>query len=191
VFGLWLAHGSTLRPMPNEQWVMTGSLPLGRFARIRTTPGEDPVQAVASTALWPLVGLVTPELTEDQRLVWSGHVWAFIQERAALYETWPQVMWSLDSTPMPARVFRWAGAWTGFATTSQVAIIVVACAVNAEGLALEQVRNGHGYHFDISAPFDWPSFIEVSQAAAFQEDDGSWARGWPHHLDHQELLGGS
>jgi hypothetical protein len=154
------------------------------------TPGENPVQEVASTALWPLVGLCTPKLTEVQRLVWTGRVWAFIQQRAALYETWPQVTWSLESTPVPARVFHWSGAWAGFATTSEVAIVVVAYSVDAEGLALEQVRNGHGYHFDINAPFDWPGFIQTSQAAAFQGDDGSWERRWPRHVDHQDLLGG-
>jgi len=188
VFALWLGHGSTRRPRPNEAWVLTGSIPLRRFGRIRTTLGQDPVQAVASTALWPLVGLVTPVLSDDQRRVWSGHVLTFIEKRAALYETWPQVKWSVDGTPLRARVFQWAGAWAGFAATPEAAIIVVAYVVNAEGLALAQIRNGDDYHFEINAPFNWPGFLEVSQARAFQGSDGSTEQPWPHHVDHQELL---
>lgn len=188
VFALWLGHGSGRCPKPNDPWVLTGSIPVGRFGRIRTAPGDSLVQAVASAALWALVGRVMPELTDDQRRVWNQHVWKFIKERAALYETWPQSKWSVDGTAVPARVFNWAGAWTGFAETPEVAIVVVASAVDPDGLALTQIDKGDEYHFKIDAPFDWPSFLEVSQSAAFQEPDGSTERPWPHHLDHEELL---
>jgi hypothetical protein len=188
VFVLWLGHGSGRRPRPDDPWVLTGSIPIGRFGRIRTTPGDNPVQAIASTALWHLVGRVMPELNDDLHRVWNQHVVIFIEERATLYESWSRSTWSVDGTPTPARVFHWAGAWTGFVETPEVAVIVVASAVNPEGLALTQILNGDEYHFEIDAPFDWPSFLEVSQLAAFQEPAGSTAPPWPHHVDHQELL---
>jgi hypothetical protein len=113
---------------------------------------------------------------------------AFIEERASQYDTWLEVTWSLDGTSVPARVFHWAGAWSGLALTPEVAVIVVANSVKPEGLALAQVRAGDDYHFDVNAPFEWPGFIEVSQEEVFQGSDDFWDRRWPYHVDHQELL---
>ena len=189
VFAIWLGHGSSRRPIPHEPWVLVGSIPLQPFGRLRTAPGEDPVEVVASTPLWPLTSVTTPELSEDQRSLWSEHVWKFIQERAAQYETWAPCTWTLDDTPIAARVIRWAGAWAGFSQTPEVAIVIAASAVSPDGLGLRRIRDGHDYHFDLDAPFEWPSFLLTSQSAAFGQTDDFPERPWPWHVDHQELLG--
>jgi hypothetical protein len=113
---------------------------------------------------------------------------AYTRDRADEHETWTPVTWRLAGRPMPARVWHFAGAWTGFTSAlSEECLVVVGFAIDPADVDLVDVGIGDDYGLDLRAPLDrrhaagqqreWPESILPKPNR----------HGW--HADQRRLLG--
>ena len=69
--------------------------------------------------------------------------------------SWMEVVWLVDDEPVRARVWRFAGAWTGLTTDlPDVFVVAVGVGVNPEGLRIRQIKDGAEYGFDLARPLN-------------------------------------
>ena len=186
-WGVWLAHGYSTSQEPPEPWVRVATLPADRHARLMKMPDERRDQAVAFAALFFLVNVTMPELTTEQRKLYTPNALAMVQRDARQINAWPDVEIKVDDQEIHAQSYSWADTQVVIIMdVDEVALIVISAGVPLEELALEKLSSGSEYHFDLDASIDYPGTLEASTTAALG-DNPSWTKR-PIHPDQQQLL---
>jgi hypothetical protein len=133
----------------------------------------------------PLLNLTVPKLSTKEHSAYMSAIGAFMDPRWARWQDWRTVVWTLDERPVEARVFAWAGAWTGFVVTRSELVTAVGVEVPPERLSLSTWADTGNYQFDVTQPIVVPDTLRAALASA---PGTRGRRAWPAHPDHRELL---
>jgi hypothetical protein len=93
------------------------------------------------------------EFDTDERSRYNRAVPAFAQDQGNGWESWESAQWSLDGHAIPARIWRFAHAWTGL-TLGISGHYVGVTAFNVEDTRVDLIEaSGPDYDFDFTVPF--------------------------------------
>lgn len=148
-WALWLGQ----RLADTERGLRIGSMPRLRYERAMCPGGGDPLAEVAFGAAFGLVNLTLPDSSVPRPDGLIESLLAHAEQHARRYEKWKRVTWRVDGMSVRARIWEFAGGWTGFTgdlDDSYVAVIGIGVA--AEGLSLARVTDPKAYGVDFSAP---------------------------------------
>lgn len=148
-WALWLGQ----RLADTERGLRIGSMPRSRYERAMCPGGGDPLAEVAFGAAFGLVNLTLPDSSVPRPDGLIESLLAHAEQHARRYEKWKRVTWRVDGMSVRARIWEFAGGWTGFTgdlDDSYVAVIGIGVA--AEGLSLARVTDPKAYGVDFSAP---------------------------------------
>jgi hypothetical protein len=119
----------------------------------RMAGGLPGATAFACSLLVALIDMARPELDGSEHDQYNRSIWAFAQEQAKTTESWEQTQWGWDGHTVPARIRRFAHAWTGF-TLGVPGHYVGVTAFNLVDPRIDLIRvNGADYGFDFTVPF--------------------------------------
>jgi hypothetical protein len=184
--GLVLAHGDTHQPTPGHAWASVSSLHRPHLARY-DRKGRDS-HAAAQRAVMSVLDATEPKLSNRERTAYRRNmVELLFNSEATRYLDWPRTTWIIDDQEVEAHTFSWADAWSGFAISGDVAIVITAGDLPPDNLRLETQTDGLAYHFDLRQPLAFPDSIIRSQELAAIRDDEQRSV-WPRHRDHETLL---
>lgn len=147
---LWLGHQT-----PDQR----AGIRIGSLARPKAPPltdDDEPVVAAAGSGAGSLVDLTIPlgplpSRTRGLVGLLSDHARA----RARAHASWPEVAWVVNGEPVRARVWHFAGAWTGLTTDlPDVFVVAVGVGVHPDGLRVRRIKDGAEYGFDLARPLD-------------------------------------
>ncbi|MBB3050220.1 hypothetical protein FHS23_001215 [Prauserella isguenensis] len=148
-WALWLGQ----RLADTERGLRIGSMPRLRYERAMCPSGGDPLAEVAFGAAFGLVNLTLPDSSVPRPDGLIESLLAHAEQHARRYEKWKRVTWRVDGMSVRARIWEFAGGWTGFTgdlDDSYVAVIGIGVA--AEGLSLARVTDPKAYGVDFSVP---------------------------------------
>jgi hypothetical protein len=187
-FGVWLWHGDARGPAVGVPWLRVGSLPRERHARLMTSRGGDPVREVAFAAMFALINATMPRESE-QPDGYGVKAVDFASRQSDTYAQWSDVTWRVDGHEVPARLFGWAGAWTGFTTAAaDVDLVAVGHGLNGRGLSLVELSDTSAYHFDYRSPIVLPDDAKRGEETTCIGESGDTTdHGWPLHPDHDAV----
>lgn len=186
--GVWLWHGNPRGSTFGVPWLRVGSLPRQRHAHLMTPQGGDPVREVAFAAMSALINATTPK-ESDQPDGYQVKVVDFASRQADTYAQWSDVIWRVDGHEVPARLFDWAGAWTGFTTAAgEVDLVAVGHRLDGRGLSLVKLTDTPADHFDHQSPIVLPDDAERGVKANGIAESGDTVKyDWPLQLDHHDV----
>ncbi|GAA1199916.1 hypothetical protein GCM10009675_14850 [Prauserella alba] len=148
-WALWLGQ----RLSDTERGLRIGSMPRLRYERAMCPGGGDPLAEVAFGAAFGLVNLTLPDSSVPRPDGLIESLLSHAEQHARRYEKWKRVTWRVDGMSVRARIWEFAGGWTGFTgdlDDSYVAAIGIGVA--ADGLSLARVSDPKAYGVDFSAP---------------------------------------
>lgn len=148
-WALWLGQ----RLADTERGLRVGSMPRLRYERAMCPGGGDPLAEVAFGAAFGLVNLTLPDSSVPRPHGLIESLLAHAEQHARRYEKWEHVTWWVDGMSVRARIWEFAGGWTGFTgdlDDSYVAVIGIGVA--PDGLSLARVTDPKSYGVDFSAP---------------------------------------
>lgn len=148
-WALWLGQ----RLADTERGLRIGSMPRLRYERAMCPGGGDPLAEVAFGAAFGLVNLTLPDSSVPRPDGLIESLLAHAEQHARRYEKWKRITWRVDGMSVRARIWEFAGGWTGFTDDlddSYVAVIGIGVA--ADGLSLARVTEPESYGVDFSAP---------------------------------------
>ncbi|WP_308292213.1 hypothetical protein [Prauserella halophila] len=159
-WALWLGQ----RLADTECGLRIGSLPRLRYERAMCPGGGDPHAEVAFSAAFGLVNLTLPDSSVPRPDGLIESLLAHAEQHARRYEKWKRVTWRVDGMSVRARIWEFAGGWTGFTgdlDDSYVAVIGIGVA--PEELSLARVTDPTSYGVDFSVPI---SFADLGRHRA-------------------------
>jgi hypothetical protein len=138
--------------------------------------------------MFALINATMPRESE-QPDGYQGKVVDFASRQADTYAQWSDVTWRVDGHEVPARLFEWAGAWTGFTTAApDVDLAVVGHGLDGRGLSLVELTDTSAYHFDHRSAIVLPDDAERGEeATCISDSDDTTEHGWPLHPDHNDV----
>ncbi|MCR3720826.1 MULTISPECIES: hypothetical protein [Prauserella salsuginis group] len=148
-WALWLGQ----RLADTERGLRVGSMPRLRYERAMCPGGGDPLAEVAFGAAFGLVNLTLPDSSVPRPDGLIESLLAHAEQHARRYEKWKRVTWRVDGMSVRARIWEFAGGWTGFTgdlDDSYVAAIGIGVA--ADELSLGRVTDPKAYGVDFSVP---------------------------------------
>ncbi|WP_167166052.1 hypothetical protein [Saccharomonospora amisosensis] len=161
-WALWLGH----RDEEGESGVRVGTLPRKRYEQTMCPGGGDPVAEVAHSGALGLVNLTLPDTSVPRP---DGLIVALVEHaerQAKRYREWPLVWWDIDGAWVRARVWHFAGAWTGFTEAlADTYVVAIGVGVESRGLSLARVTDLTAYGTDLRAPL---SLIELGRHKSTQ-----------------------
>jgi hypothetical protein len=164
--------------------VLVKTAPRERWDRLMA--GEEPRAAdFASDLVRVLLDMARPEFEESERDRYNRSIWPFSRAQGGQWQSWEPAQWTVDGNPFPARLWRFAHAWTGLTLGAPEHYVgVTAFDVDGTGVDLI-VASGAEYGFDFSVPFS----IHGLQAQVPERPDTSDIfRSKSRHLDHDRVL---
>ncbi|MFC4003916.1 hypothetical protein ACFS2C_09130 [Prauserella oleivorans] len=148
-WALWLGH----RVEDTDHGVRVGSMPRSRYEQTMCPGGGDPLAEVAFGGAFGLVNLTLPDSTVPRP---DGLIRVLVEhaeQQARRYEQWPRALWRVDGMSVRARIWRFAGAWTGFtADLDDTYLAVIGIGVEPEGLSLSRIDDPSPYGTDFQEP---------------------------------------
>lgn len=156
-WALWLGH----RDQEGDSGVRVGTLPRKRYEETMCPGRGDPLAVVALSGALGLVNLTLPDSSVPRP---DGLIEALVEHaegQAKRHRQWPAVWWDIDGAWVRARVWHFAGAWTGFTEAlPDVYLVVIGVGVESRGLSLARVTELTGYGTDLRAPL---SLVELGR----------------------------
>ena len=143
---------------------------------------------VAGHACTALVNITIPEHSEplpDGFLRALHHVAA---EQGGQCANWPLIRWRVDGTPVPARVWRFAGGWAVVSDALEsVYLAAVGMGTEPDALSLAVLPDGEAHHCDLDQP------LHLDTLSAGLTRDGGYERRYlrrtEFHPDQLQLMG--
>ncbi|GAA3000760.1 hypothetical protein [Actinokineospora diospyrosa] len=170
-YGVWLAH------LTDAGGLRVGSFDTGVLGRI----GPDAATAAARHGAHALVDITLP--TEDLSVASASAEHA---TRAAQdHGNWRAAEWVVDGGRVEARVWKFAGGWTGFAVLGDVTVVLVGVGVGVDP-GLSKLNDTRAYGFDHTVPID---------RAHHRGEQRQWVESLlprpnrARHADHTALVG--
>ncbi|OLT48024.1 hypothetical protein BJF85_13705 [Saccharomonospora sp. CUA-673] len=148
-WALWLGQ----RIADSERGLRIGSMPRHRYEQSMCPGGGDPLAEVAFGGAFGLVNLTLPDrdVVRPDGLIET--LLAHAEQNARRYETWRRATWRVDGMSVRARVWEFAGGWTGFTGDLDDSYVsVIGIGVSPEGLSLARVDRPAAYGVDFSQP---------------------------------------
>ena len=185
IYEVFLGHGDRPLPSRGHPWLQVVTRSACFYP---TTRSIDHTQELAWDSLLDLLNAVTPDLDDPLWTHYKQNAMRYIDQRVDRYRRWARTTWSVDGTPIEARYARFAGAWSGFASTqSDVELRVVGCGLSPQHLGFQRLASGEQYHFDLAAPIPYPDSLERAAREALGEHQ--WDRpSRALHSDQRRLL---
>lgn len=148
VWSVTLAHHSE-----DSALVLVRTSPKERWDRL-IAGGQQPGAAeFAADLVRVVIDAARAEFDTDERSRYNRAVPAFAQDQGNGWESWESAQWSLDGHAIPARIWRFAHAWTGL-TLGVSARYVGVTAFNVEDTEVDLTEvYGSDYGFDFTVPF--------------------------------------
>lgn len=147
-WALWLGH----REYDSDNGVRVGSLPKRRYEETMCPNGGDPLAKVAFSAAFGLVNLTLPDGSVPRPDGLIESLVEHAEKQANRYEHWPTTFWQVDGKPVPARMWRFAGAWAGFTEAlSETYVVVIGLGVEPDDLRLMRITKPDSYGANFAA----------------------------------------
>jgi len=149
---------------------------------------EPPMRQVAFSAAHVLTDVTLPRQSLSRPDGFLMALGKHAEEAAARYEHWPLVSWRVDDVPVPARLWRFAGAWAVVSdAVDEVYLAVVGLGTGPDGLDLARLQDGTAYHFGLDQPLSGGLRSASAQAAGVDFEAPRWQRqDW--HADQLRLM---
>ena len=147
VWSVSLGHSSNEHALilvttsPRERWgAMAGRQQLG--------PSE-----FASDVVRVLIDMARAEFGGPARGQYDRAIWPFAQAQGWAWRSWDQTRWRFDGHVIPARIWRFAHAWTGL-TLGVPGHYVAVTSFDSEDLEVDLAEvSGTDYGLDFTVPF--------------------------------------
>lgn len=169
--GFWLGHQTldraggvrvgTFHRQRFDRSVELGQLPGGGRGRLRhlgvvpDVPG-DVLAAVARQGTTAVADLTLPDPEEMAGVPEADRVFrltsAHLAAAAEDVGGWESTGWAVDGRPLPARVLRFGGAWTGFVVLPTAYVVAVGVGIEPQTLTLQSMESTDAYGVDLAAP---------------------------------------
>ena len=141
-----LGHADTRDP---AKGVTVTTARRDRYDRWRAPDYPDPTQAVAAEATLGLLAATWPDPEIMAEAMGLDNVMAHAEQQARNYQSWDSIPWLVDGVAVAAATWRFAGAWTGFASLSAVHLVVTAVGIDPHAVRLGSLTDATAYGFEL------------------------------------------